>query len=125
MGSPKVESEYAFEELIAELGTAYLMSILDITVEPREDHAQYLAFWVQRLKDDPDGLMRAATSAQKAVDYIIENVPALKEAQDRADAIANEARQEAKERADAVKASRPAPKKRSATTRKPTTRKKK
>jgi antirestriction protein ArdC len=125
MGSPKVESEYAFEELIAELGTAYLMSILDITVEPREDHAQYLAFWVQKLKGEPDGLMRAATSAQKAVDYIIENVPALKEAQDKSDAIANEIRQEAKERADAVKASRPAPRKRSATTRKPTTRKKK
>jgi antirestriction protein ArdC len=125
MGSPKVESEYAFEELIAELGTAYLMSILDITVEPREDHAQYLAFWVQKLKGEPDGLMRAATAAQKAVDYIIENVPALKEAQDKSDAIANEIRQEAKERADAVKASRPSSKKRSATTRRPTTGKKK
>jgi antirestriction protein ArdC len=121
----KSEPDYAFEELIAELGTAYLMSMLDVTVEPREDHAQYLAFWIQKLQNDPDALMRAATLAQKAADYIIENVPALREAQEKADRIADEARAEAKKRAEDVASARPKTGGRSSTTRRPNTRKRK
>lgn len=121
----KSEPDYAFEELIAELGTAYLMSMLDVTVEPREDHAQYLAFWIQKLQNDPDALMRAATLAQKAADYIIENVPALREAQEKADRIADEARAEAKKRAEDAASARPKTGGRSSTTRRPNTRKRK
>jgi len=38
------------EELVAELGAALLCAELGIAVEPRVDHAQYLAHWLSALK---------------------------------------------------------------------------
>jgi antirestriction protein ArdC len=43
---------YAREELVAELGAAFLCSELGVAVEPRADHAAYLAHWLQILKAD-------------------------------------------------------------------------
>jgi len=60
---------YAAEELVAELGAAMLCATLGISDTPRPDHAQYLKFWVGRLKDDYRLLWNAASQAQKAVDY--------------------------------------------------------
>jgi Zincin-like metallopeptidase len=41
---------YAIEELVAELGAAFLCADLDLTLEPREDHAAYIANWLDVLK---------------------------------------------------------------------------
>jgi antirestriction protein ArdC len=64
--------DYAFEELIAEIGAAYLCADLGITAEPREDHACYLASWLKRLGDDNRAIFRASTAAQAAVAYLQE-----------------------------------------------------
>ena len=71
--------EYAFEELVAEIGSAYLMAILGMEATPQPQHAQYLKSWIKILKDDPSAIQRAASQAQKAVDYLISQSPKLQE----------------------------------------------
>ena len=61
---------YAFEELIAELGSAMLCATLGLTSTPRADHAQYIDGWLKALKDDKKAIFTAASQAQKAVDYL-------------------------------------------------------
>lgn len=60
---------YAMEELIAELGAAYLCADLDITNSPRLDHAQYLATWLKVLKGDKKAIFTAAGKAQAAARF--------------------------------------------------------
>src|SRR5690606_36618687 len=43
---------YAQEELVAELGSAFLCADLDLTPEVRDDHASYIASWLEVLKND-------------------------------------------------------------------------
>jgi len=61
---------YAFEELIAELGAAYLCADLGVSVEPRPDHASYIASWIKGLREDPRAIFRAAAAAEKAAAYL-------------------------------------------------------
>jgi antirestriction protein ArdC len=61
---------YAMEELVAELGSAFLSADLDLTPEPREDHASYIANWLKVLKDDKRAIFSAAAHAQRATDYL-------------------------------------------------------
>lgn len=61
---------YAMEELVAELGAAFLSADLDLTPEPREDHASYIASWLQLLKNDKRAIFTAASHAQQAADYL-------------------------------------------------------
>jgi antirestriction protein ArdC len=61
---------YAAEELVAEIGSAFLCCDLGITPEIREDHAAYLASWLTILKNDKRAVFTAAAYAQKAVDYL-------------------------------------------------------
>jgi antirestriction protein ArdC len=61
---------YAFEELVAELGAAFLCAQLGLSNEPRTDHASYLASWLRVLKDDKRAIFTAASKAQAAVDYL-------------------------------------------------------
>lgn len=61
---------YAFEELIAELGAAFLAAELEITNYPRPDHASYLASWLEVLQEDKRAIFRAASEATKALDYL-------------------------------------------------------
>ena len=61
---------YAREELVAELGSAFLCADLGITPEVREDHAAYIATWLKVLKDDKRFVFSAASQAQRAVDYL-------------------------------------------------------
>lgn len=65
------QESYAFEELIAELGSAFLNAHLGLATEPREDHANYIAHWLKTLKNDHRAIFRAASQAQNAVDYLI------------------------------------------------------
>ena len=61
---------YAHEELVAELGSAFLCADLDLTPEVRDDHASYIASWVEVLKNDNRAIFAAAAHAQRAVDYL-------------------------------------------------------
>ena len=61
---------YAFEELIAELGSAYQCNKLNIDNEPRVDHAQYLNNWIKAIEDNDKVLLKASSMANKAVGYM-------------------------------------------------------
>jgi antirestriction protein ArdC len=58
------------EELVAELGAAFLSADLQITPETREDHASYIGNWLKVLKDDKRAIFSAASHATKAVDFL-------------------------------------------------------
>lgn len=61
---------YAMEELVAEIGAAFLCADLGITPETREDHAAYISSWLKVLKGDKRAVFSAAGHAQRAVDYL-------------------------------------------------------
>jgi antirestriction protein ArdC len=61
---------YAFEELIAELGAAFLCADLGLSAEPRPDHADYIASWLKVLRNDTRAVFVAAGKAQAAVDWL-------------------------------------------------------
>lgn len=64
------DDAYAFEELVAELGAAYLCATLGLSNEPRYDHAAYIASWLRVLKNDKKATFTAASKAQAAIDYL-------------------------------------------------------
>lgn len=66
------DSAYAREELVAEIGAAFLCADLSIALEPRPDHAAYLASWIAVLKSDKRAIFTAAALAQKAVDWLVQ-----------------------------------------------------
>ena len=62
---------YALEELVAELGSAFLSAHLGLSVEPRPDHSSYIASWLRVLQDDNRAILTASARAQEAVDYLL------------------------------------------------------
>ena len=66
------DKDYAFEELVAELGSAMLSNRLKVDSEPRADHAKYLNGWIKCLKSDPKAITKAAALSQKACTYLAE-----------------------------------------------------
>jgi antirestriction protein ArdC len=70
MGKRFGDAAYAAEELVAEIGSAFLCSELGITQDVRADHAQYLANWLKLLKDDSRAIFSAAAKASEAVAYL-------------------------------------------------------
>jgi antirestriction protein ArdC len=61
---------YAAEELVAELGSAFLCADLELQQEPREENAAYIANWLEFLKNDKRFIFSAAAHAQRAADYL-------------------------------------------------------
>ncbi len=61
---------YAREELVAELGAAFLCAELGVDLRPRADHAAYIGSWLKVLEGDKRAIFGAAAHAQKAVDYL-------------------------------------------------------
>lgn len=61
---------YAAEELVAELGSAFLCALLGITPAPRPDHAQYLAGWMRKVADTPRAFTDAVSKAERAVGFL-------------------------------------------------------
>jgi antirestriction protein ArdC len=59
---------YAFEELVAEMGAAFLCADYGIQGELR--HAGYIQSWLKALKEDSKAIFKASALAQKAADYI-------------------------------------------------------
>jgi antirestriction protein ArdC len=50
------------EELVAEIGAAFLCAELGIVPETRPDHAAYIASWLKALKDDKRAIFTAAAA---------------------------------------------------------------
>jgi len=69
-GKRFADTAYAFEELVAELGAAFLCQDYGIQGDLR--HADYIGSWLKCLKDDNKAIFNAAALAQKAADYINE-----------------------------------------------------
>jgi antirestriction protein ArdC len=62
--------EYAEEELVAELGSAFLCSHLGVPSKLREDHAAYIKSWIRILKEDKRAIFKASALATKAAGYL-------------------------------------------------------
>ena len=70
------DSAYAFEELVAELGSAFLSARLN--VEPMLQHnASYLASWLKVLKDDKRAIVTASSQATKASEWVCGHLEAV------------------------------------------------
>ena len=70
------DDAYAFEELIAELGAAFICADLGISDAPRADHADYLASWLTVLKADCKAIFTAASAADRAASFLHAAQPA-------------------------------------------------
>lgn len=66
------DSAYAMEELVAELGAAFLCGELGISVHPRQDHAAYVASWLDVLRQQKTAIFTAASTATAACRYVWE-----------------------------------------------------
>jgi antirestriction protein ArdC len=62
---------YAKEELVAEMGAAFLCGQAGIVERTIDNSAAYVASWLARLKDDAKLVVQAAAQAQKAADFIL------------------------------------------------------
>ena len=62
---------YAAEELVAELGAAFLGAELGLRPDHIEDHAAYIADWLKGLRNDRRFIFIAAAKAQEAADYLL------------------------------------------------------
>jgi antirestriction protein ArdC len=69
------DAGYAREELVAELGASFLAADLGLYLEPRKDHAAYVADWLTVLRNDRRAIFVAAAHAQRAVDYLHRQQP--------------------------------------------------
>ena len=63
-------ADYAREELVAELATAFVCASLGII--PTVRHADYIGNWLQVLKEDARAIVKAASLASKASDFILQ-----------------------------------------------------
>jgi antirestriction protein ArdC len=62
-------SSYAREELVAEISGAFVCAALSIV--PTVRHADYLGHWLEVLREDNRAIVRAASAASKAADYLL------------------------------------------------------
>lgn len=69
-GKRFADRAYACEELVAEMGSAYLTAALGID-SALEHHASYLDHWRKLLSSDPRAIFTAASKAQAAADYVL------------------------------------------------------
>ena len=68
---------YAREELVAELGAAFLCADLGLELTPRPDHASYIDSWLKVLNDDRRFIFTAVAYAQRAADYLHQRLVAV------------------------------------------------
>lgn len=64
------DEAYAMEELVAELGSAFLCAAFGISTEPRPDNAIYVSSWLKVLKRDNRAIFTAARKAQEAFEHL-------------------------------------------------------
>ncbi len=68
----------AYEELVAEIGSAIFLAAHEIEAPFREDHAPFIKSWISMLKDDTDSLLRAVEDATLAINHILKKSPNFK-----------------------------------------------
>jgi antirestriction protein ArdC len=73
------QDAYAMEELIAELGAAFLCAELQISNQPRSDHAAYIASWLHVLGEDSRAIFLAAAKANEAKQFLMDLQPVSKQ----------------------------------------------
>lgn len=69
--------KYAQEELVAEMTAAFTCATLGIT--PTVRHADYIGSWLEVLREDSKAIVRAASAASKAADYLLAFRPGAEE----------------------------------------------
>ena len=68
----KPENSYALGELVAEIGSCFLMGELGLpTTQNLDNHAAYLRHWLDGMNEDPKFIFRASAQASKAVDFLL------------------------------------------------------
>jgi antirestriction protein ArdC len=67
--NPFGSKDYAREELVAEMGSAFLCAALGIV--PTVRHADYLGSWLEVLREDNRAIFRAASQASRAADWLL------------------------------------------------------
>ena len=65
--------KYAFEEMIAEISSAFCCASLGIM--PTVCHADYVGSWLEVMREDSRAIVRAASQASKAADWILTHLP--------------------------------------------------
>jgi antirestriction protein ArdC len=66
-------ADYAREELVAEMASAFACASLSI--RPTARHADYIGSWLAVLREDEKAIVRAASAASKAADYLLAFAP--------------------------------------------------
>ncbi len=64
-------ADYSREELIAEMGAAFLCGHCGIESVTLDNSASYIAGWLRRMREDHRLIVSAAAAAQRAADYIL------------------------------------------------------
>jgi antirestriction protein ArdC len=65
------DKDYAFEELVAEIGAAFVCARLGVAGEHIDDHAAYVGSWLKALRGDKKFIFKAAAQAQAAADRVL------------------------------------------------------
>ena len=73
LGGTFGSKKYAFEELVAEMNAAFCCASLGIV--PTVRHADYIGSWLSVLREDNRAVVRAASQASKAADWILGFLP--------------------------------------------------
>ena len=63
---------YAMEELVAEIGSAFLCSHLGVTKAPTPNHGRYLNNWLEVLKEDKKAIFKAFSLSKVSSEYLLE-----------------------------------------------------
>jgi antirestriction protein ArdC len=69
---------YGAEELVAELGAAFLCREFRVNVE-LEDHSSYIGGWIEKMREEPSYLFNAMADGWKASEFIMSKVALDKE----------------------------------------------
>ena len=70
---------YAMEECTVELLSAMICADLNLSVEPRPDHARYIASWLEVLRSDKRAIFTAASKAQQIADWMHDQQAEIRE----------------------------------------------
>jgi len=69
---------YAFEELVAEVGSSFISAEFNLPYSVQADHEQYLLSWISALKNDTSAIFKAAKKASQAVDFLKKDAAAAR-----------------------------------------------
>jgi antirestriction protein ArdC len=68
------DAGYALEELVAELASAFIGATIGLPADHLEDHASYIEGWLKALSDNPSAFLTAASKAQAAADWVLQEM---------------------------------------------------